>query len=412
MSPKTGVVAGNVSAVSDQVQVRELAVDELPEAWQLERLAFGGRNAPAPAAALQARAGVSRYGAFDSAGRLLGRANDLHHEQWWAGEIVSAADVAGVAVAPEARGRGISRALLRHVLERARQRGAAISALFPAVSAVYRAAGWASVGAMRGLDIPASALPWHRSAGRLTVRAGAASELAATRQLYTELARQRNGMLHRSGPLFASPGDCFPEGVDGVTLVEDGPRLVGFASWSRGVGSGHDAVLEVSDMVAVTAEAARELIGVLASWRSVVCTIRFRALPSGAVANELPLESATNHRLSHFMHRPVDVARAVTARRWPAWVRTEATFYLHDELAPWNTGTWDLHIADGQGHLEPSTRPATLRLETEGFALLFSGTGCPAMVLEAGLAQAGPADDLRSLEALMATPPPELLNYF
>jgi predicted acetyltransferase len=399
--------------VSDQVQVRELAVDELPEAWQLERLAFGGPNAPAPAAALQTRAGISRYGAFDSAGRLLGKANDLHHEQWWAGEIVSAADVAGVAVAPEARGRGISRALLRRVLEGARQRGAAISALFPSVSAVYRAAGWASVGAMRGLDIPASALPWqHRSADRLTVRAGVPSDLAATSQLYTELARQRNGMLHRSGPLFASPGDCFPKGVDGLTLVEDGTRLVGFASWTRGVGSGHDAVLEVSDMVAVTAEAARELIGVLASWRSVVTTIRFSALPSGAVANELPLESATNHRLRRFMHRPVDVARAVTTRRWPAWVRAEATFSLHDELAPWNTGTWDLHIADGQGHLEPSARSATVLVNVEGFALLFSGAGCPAMVLEAGLAQAGSADDFRSLEPLMATPPPELLNYF
>ncbi|MGH3842269.1 MAG: GNAT family N-acetyltransferase [Pseudonocardiaceae bacterium] len=399
--------------MSDQVEVRELAVDELPEAWQLGRLAFGmGRTDPPPAWALEARAGLTRYGAFDPAGRLIGKADDLHHEQWWAGGVLSAADVGGVAVAPEARGRGISRALLRRVLEGGRQRGAAISALFPTVSAVYRSAGWASVGAMCGLDIPTSALPWRRSGGRLSVRAGVPADLVAAGQLYTQLARSRNGMLSRTGPLCPSPDDRFPDGVDGLTVVEDSTRLVGFASWSRGVGYGQDAVLQVRDMVAVTAEAARELIGVLASWRSVVSTVRFRALPSGAVINELPLESATKHRVSRWMHRPVDVVQAVTARRWPAWARARTTFSLHDELAAWNTGTWDLQIADGQGHLEPATRSTALRLEIEGFALLFSGAGSPAMVLEAGLVETGSADDLRSLEPLMATPLPELLDYF
>jgi hypothetical protein len=34
------------------------------------------------------------------------------------------------------------------------------------------------------------------------------------------------------------------------------------------------------------------------------------------------------------------------------------------------------------------------------------------MVMEAALAHVGSAADFRSLELLMATPPPELLNYF
>src|SRR5262249_31712826 len=158
-----------------------------------------------PAWALEPRAGVTRYGAFDPAGRLIGKANDLHHQQWWGGGILSAADIGGLAV------------------------------------------------------------------------------------------KMRNGMLTRSGPPFPPPGDRFPEKIDGLTVVEDGTRLVGFASWSRGLGYKQDAVLQVGDAMAVTAEAARELIGVLASWRSVVSTVRFRALLSGAVTNELPLESATAH---------------------------------------------------------------------------------------------------------------------
>ncbi|MER6595245.1 GNAT family N-acetyltransferase, partial [Micromonospora purpureochromogenes] len=80
--------------------VRELTVDDLTDAWHLGRRAFGSDPQPAPQATV-AVPGLTRYGAFDDTGRLLGKAVDLHHEQWWSGRAVPAADVAGVAVAPE-----------------------------------------------------------------------------------------------------------------------------------------------------------------------------------------------------------------------------------------------------------------------------------------------------------------------
>ncbi|WP_416903709.1 GNAT family N-acetyltransferase [Micromonospora echinospora] len=87
------------------------------------RAGFRLRPATPPDAAGPTTPGTTRYGAFDPAGRLLGKAVDLHHEQWWSGRAVSAADVAGVAVAPEARGRGVARALLAALLRGARERG-------------------------------------------------------------------------------------------------------------------------------------------------------------------------------------------------------------------------------------------------------------------------------------------------
>ncbi len=80
---------------------------------------------------------------------------------------------------------------------------------------------------------------------------------------------------------------------------------------------------------------------------------------------------STKGRLSRFGYAsPVDVVRAVNR---PEMAAVGAGPHLHDEVTAWNTGTWDLQIADGQGHLEPSSRSVTLRLEIEGFALLFTG---------------------------------------
>ena len=397
--------------MSERVSVRELATEELPEAWELARRAFGASATPPPGV-LAPAPGVTRYGAFDQAGRLVGRASELHHQQWWGGRMLSAADVGSLAVAPEARGRGVSRALLRAVLEGGRDRGAAVSALFPTASAVYQSAGWATVGAMRSVDVATAVLPRYRPGRVLAVRAGAAADVVAARELYTRIARSRNGMLSRSGPPFAQPSDRFDDGVDGLTVVEDGEAIVGFASWRRGAGYGPDAVLQVDDLVATTAQAARELIGILATWRSVTPTVRFRALPSGVVSDTLPLESAKEHAVARWMHRPVDVARAVSGRTWPVWLRAGMTFSVLDELATWNDGTWALEIAEGQGRLERCTTPCGVRLRAAGFALLYCGVASPAMLVEGGLLEFGSTDDLTALEALMAAPPPELLDYF
>ncbi|SCG72594.1 GNAT family N-acetyltransferase [Micromonospora inositola] len=127
------------------VTVRELTPDELADAWQLGRLAFGSEPQPAPHATAPVP-GLTRYGAFDERGLLVGKAADLHHDQWWDDRTVRAAGVGGVAVAPEARGRGVARALLGGLLRGAHERGAAVSALFPTVTAPYRACGCPGTG--------------------------------------------------------------------------------------------------------------------------------------------------------------------------------------------------------------------------------------------------------------------------
>ncbi|MEU8408597.1 GNAT family N-acetyltransferase [Micromonospora sp. NPDC048842] len=393
------------------VHVRELTADDLDAAWELGRFAFGS-DPQRPAQATATPAGLTRYGAFDEAGRLVGKAVDLHHDQWWSGRAVSAADVAGVAVAPEARGRGVARAMLTALLRGARERGAAVSALYPTVAAPYRACGWEAAGVLRTVDLATAALPRHRPASHLTVRAGTPADLPAVAGLYERVTRHRNGMLTRRGELY----DFFAadRGLpgDGLTLVERDGDLVGYATWQRGRGYGADSVLTVDEALAVTAEAARELVGVLGSWASVAPTLRLCPLDGDAVSPHLPLESARDHERDLWMHRPVDVARAVSARGWPAHARGAVDFGLTDPLADWNSGTWRLAVADGAAELTRVDGEAELRLDVRGFALLYAGAAPARSVAQAGLLHHSPGVDPAALDLLASGGPAQLLDYF
>ncbi|MCG5442716.1 GNAT family N-acetyltransferase [Micromonospora sp. NIE79] len=391
------------------VHVRELTAEDLDAAWELGRFAFGS-DPQRPAHATATPAGLTRYGAFDDAGRLVGKAVDLHHDQWWSGRAVPAADVAGVAVAPEARGRGVARALLTALLRGGRDRGAAISALYPTVAAPYRACGWEAAGVLRTVDLVTAALPRHRPTSHLTVRAGTPADLPAVDALYERVTRHRNGMLTRRGELFDAADRGLPG--DGVTLVEADGDLVGYATWQRGRGYGADSVLTVDEVLAVTAEAARELVGVLGSWASVAPTLRLCPLDGDAVSVHLPLESAREHERDLWMHRPVDVARAVSARGWPAHARGAVDFHLSDPLADWNTGTWRLAVADGAAELTRIGGEAELRLDVRGFALLYAGAARARSVAQAGLLHCAGDTDPAALDLLGVGGPTQLLDYF
>ncbi|MGY1694050.1 enhanced intracellular survival protein Eis [Geodermatophilus sp. SYSU D00814] len=391
------------------VVVRPLADDDLSAAWELGRLAFGG-PAEAPDRALRPVEGVLRLGAFDARGRLVGKATDTGHRQWWGGRAVATADVGGVAVLPEHRGGGVARALLTDLLARGRERGAAVSALYPTVSAVYRRLGWEVVGALQRADLDTASLPSAPVPG-VDVRPGEPADLAVLDALYETVARPRAGLLTRRGGAFDLPHERrWPDGVDGLTVVEQDGVPTGALTYERGSGYGPEARLTVHDLVAVTAEAARALVAVLAGWRSVTRTVRVPLLPGDAVAGALPLERSLAGPGTAFMHRPVDVVRAVADRGWPAHVRGRVAFTLLDPAVPGNAGPWELELADGAGDLRrPASEPG-LVLDVRGFAQLYGGaTGGRAAAL-AGLVT-GP-DDPAALDLLACGPPAALLDYF
>ena len=392
-----------------EIVIRELKPEELAERYELSRLAFGGPAEPPPSA-LEVRADRIRYGAFDGRGRLLGTASEVVHHRWWDGSARPAVDVGDVAVAPEARGRGVARALLAHLLAEARGRDAGLSFLYPTVSALYRSAGWAMVGARRSIDIPTALLADARSRAPLSLRQGAPADLAGLGALRSAVGQLRNGILAAAEGTAAS--DSFPEGIDGVSIATDDGGDAGFIAWGRGPGYHEDAVLTVAEIMARTTEAATSLVALLSSWRSVAPTVRFIAVPSGLLSHVLPLEVAREHRTRRFMGRVVDLASLVRSRRWPAAVSGGCTIEVEDRLASWNHGRFELAVEGGRGELTPTTRAPQITVAVNGLALLACGTASPEMLAEAGLASLDDPAAVPLLRQVMVSPPVELLDYF
>jgi predicted acetyltransferase len=394
------------------LHVRLIEAGELPAAYQLAALAFGEQGSlPQQQGPAVVPEGRLWYGAFDGAGRLVGTAEDLFHEQWWGGRLVAAADVAGVAVLPESRGSGAARAMLKLLLEGAYERGAAVSALYPTVSPVYRASGWAMTGHLRTAEVPTALLSTAgRPGGQLHTRPADTSgaDQPLVYELYNQLASTREGLLKRSDESFPATG--WPRGIDGMSLAFDGHRLVGYASWSRGTGYRSDAVLDVPDLLAASDDAARTLIAVLAGWRSVTPTVRLRPLAFDAASRLIPWEAATKFDARPWMHRPVDVARAVSSRGAPQSRSGTVRFHLHDAVADWNDGAWQLEVSDGEASLTRIDDDPHLRLDVAGFGLLYCGAASPAELVEAGLVHG--TDGIEKLDLLTPQSPAQLLDYF
>jgi predicted acetyltransferase len=394
---------------------RPLDETDFDAAWQLSQLAFGApRRRREPAEGPRLGDGVNRWGAFSDDGRLVAKASDIEHEQWWGGRLVPASGVAGVAVQAEARGRGAGRSVMTALLHGVRERGAAIAALFCTSTAVYRSLGFEACGVLRRVHVPTALLP-GRFPESIRLRAGTGRDLPAVRGVYDEIARTGNGLLSRRGTPFPDPdGDDLPEGLDGVTLAEDADgRVVGYATWVRGEGYGDDTVVAVPDCLALTPDAADALLASLSGWRSVAPTIRFRLLPwVDAVAVRLPLERAREHRVDVWMHRPVDVVAATAARGWPAATTGSVEFRLTDELLSANAGAWRLTLDAGTGALERSAGDPPAVLSVRGWSLLWSGAARCAQLRQAGLLT-GPVDDDPALDGLLGGGGPSgLLDYF
>ena len=104
-------------------------------------------------------------GAFDGA-RLVAMARFHDMQQCWHGRAVPMAGVAGVAVAPEERGRGVGRRLVTTLLETIAGRDYPLAVLFPTTFPIYRSLGWEVAGTSYEAVFPAAALRPLASPGR------------------------------------------------------------------------------------------------------------------------------------------------------------------------------------------------------------------------------------------------------
>ena len=388
-------------------EIRALTVDDLPDSWEITRIAFGSSK-EAPPGWLTERPGRVTWGVFDARGRLVAKAMDRDQRHWFGGRLVPATGLAGVVTVPELRGTGLGRMALTRTLHAAHERGAVIATLFRSGPGPYRSLGCEEVGALTWTAVPAAAFTAVKGPPDVTLRAAEPGDAATIDEIYLTVARASAGMLERSGSIFE--GLQTLERVDGVTLAVGPGSVEGYTSWDREPGYDASGRLAVFDLIGLTAGATRALLANLGTWRDVAPTIRLRLPDNDPVSLLAPLVHTTVESSDAWMLRVLDAAGAVAARGWPPHLTGTVDLALEDDVCPWNSGPRRLVLEGGEGRLEPGGSGA-VRVTMRGLAVLYAGGATPAVLRRAGLLAGDDAADA-FLAAASAGPVPALLDYF
>ena len=391
--------------------------DDYAADLDLNQRAFGPSD---PAGNEQRLAGVllsldgGRYFGALRDGALVGTARFLEMTQWWHGRPVPMAGVAGVKVAPEARGGGAGRALTAAVLAEIEARGYPLSVLYPATAPLYRSFGYEIAGGRYQLTLPSRSLR-----GLLPAEAGPDGQDALRRAGPADAA-EISAVIDRA---YAAARACGPVNFDLATsaLLMDDEDLYCYLGDDAFVCYGWSGRGEITVYFAVarTAAATRAVWSLLASHSSIAQTIHATVGPADPLGWLTAEPDARLRRTEGWMLRVISAPGAVAARGFPAGVRASVPLALADPRFPANTGTWRLTVGDGRGTLtrcaeDPSaSHPGAsraLRLGPRGLAALYAGTPLATLRM-AGLASGGDDGGDAALDAVFAATP-YMLDHF
>ncbi|MFC7034202.1 GNAT family N-acetyltransferase [Nonomuraea rubra] len=380
------------------MDIRDLTPEDLDDVLDLRKRSFGPlsaddrerwRKAVLPAL------GEGRYlGVFDGT-RLAAAARLRRFTQWWHGRPQPMAGVAGVTVGPEDRGRGLGSRIMRAVIGRAGELGDAVSALYPATTAIYRGVGFEHAGALNNVRLPAESLRAIRPSGQVKLRRMGPGDAA---ELMSVLHRV-HGEARSSGPvswdedtwnLWLANEDDF------LYLADDGYAIY---RWK-----GDD--MEVENVVAASPETLRALWSMIGSASTIAHEVVASVAPDDPVLWLLRERTKERVQQVRWMFRVLDVAAAVERRGYPEQAACEAVVTVDDPVR--GGGTWRLDISGGSGTATPVEEPG-VTLSVNGFSALYAGIPTRTLRL-AGLMSGHDRHD-QALDAAFAAKP-YMLDYF
>jgi predicted acetyltransferase len=356
------------------------------------------------------RVGRGEFRVVRRDGRLVGGGAIYPAGQWFGGRSIPMGAVAGVAVAPEERGRGVGTALMRDVLRECRDRGLFLSTLYPATVPLYRAVGYEMAGSWLLHRIRPSAL---REDVGATVRPLEVADRIAAEALYARRARESAGWVDRSLLFWQR---CLLDGdkpyeayrVDG----EDG-SMEGYVVYDqeRVKPNSNAYDIGVGDLLTTTRRAASRLLGFLATHRSLCESVLVPGGPSEPILLLPDEDLRETARIDRWMLRLVDVPRALEGRGYAASLRASVSFEVApDAVFPDNAGRFALEVEGGRATVRRGGDGA-VRLDVGALAALYTGYLSAEALASVGRAS-GDERDLRTASEVFAGPAPCMLDKF
>jgi len=384
---------------------------DLPAVGRILAHAFAG-GTPDQCVEWLAKAGLDQVRLVRDGTRTIACLIRIPMGQFWGGRSVPLVGIAGVGVAPEARGRGVAGFLMRHAVAEIAREGVPLSGLYPATQPLYRRVGYEQGGHRFEVRIPARLVNFSDRESPLRMRAMDESDRPAVRDLYRRAAPVFNGHMDRgeylwgrvfsprigTGHGFLVEGDA---GVEGYCVIVQ--KMLDHTLHRR-------QEVQLSDAMAASPAAARRLLAFLSEFTSMGEEIVFFGGPTHPFLAMLPEQSYTCRLHMHWMTRIIEVKGALEARGYSPHVAAGFTLDVTDETLPGNTGSYDVRVADGRASV--TRRPARagapgagVALDCRALASLYCGFLSAEQLSLTG-ALRGPAEQVAAASAAFAGPTP------
>lgn len=348
-----------------------------------------------------AHAGLSSFRILRTdPGRAAATAALLKTAHCFGGSDVPAASIAHVAIAPEARGRGLARPIVESLCEEARQEGALMVSLFGSARPVYRNCGFELAGSEIVYEAETAALPARTDVDFFPLQPGD----ERVRQAYAEKVNGEAGLLRRSevhwAELLRAPADglaAFGAGAD---------RLQAYVL----LDAGNPAVLEIRDWHAESGAMAAALLCLVGRFRSVYPKVRWHGGPHDDLVAAMPDKGWRLAHQEEWMARIIDPARALEHRGYRI---DSATLGIRIDGPGVEPCELRLEIASGKARVTQGNDNdlPTVRVDGPSFASLFTGFRSASKLARQGVLF-GETDAVQLCDLVFAGPLPWVAEHF
>jgi predicted acetyltransferase len=333
--------------------------------------------------------------------------------QFFGRRAVPMAGIAGVAVAPEARGQGLARRIMTEALRELHAGGTALSCLYASTQSLYRQVGYEQAGHRGVLTVPMGMIDVrHRQGAWRTL---SQADVAVVKPLYQRFAAEHAGALDRNDLIWSRVwgmrdrhANMFIWYPDAHAPANAEPRAAVAVAQSRNPSGKQD--LTVADFAYADADAARAIWAFLHDFASMADKVAFPGGPWHPLLLLLAQQRFAFEFKDYWMLRIVHAPSAIAARGYPAGLALAVDLHITDDLLPANAGRFVLRIADGQGQLIPGGN-GVVRLPINALASLYSGLASARHLRTLALLD-GPDAEIDALSAAFAGPTPAMIDFF
>jgi predicted acetyltransferase len=319
------------------------------------------------------RVGVENFRIIRQSEQLIGGLATLDMGQWWGGERVQMTGIAAVGIAPEYRGSGAAIALVEHTLKELYARGIPLSALYPAVQALYRKVGYEQGGSWCNWEVSTKSIQLREQP--LPLQAISPLNHQVFHELYQQQARLTPGYLDRHPAIWErliQPDEKETFYAYFIGTKEKPQGYILFSQHSAEDGS----ILRIKDWVILTSAAAQTFWSFFASHRSQIDHVQWRSSVNDSLTLLLPEQTAKLRYTIRWMLRVVDVVKALEMRGYPSRIQAELHLDIQDNLLDANNGKFILSVANGRGEVTKGGK-GELQLDIRELAPLYTSLFTP-----------------------------------